>query len=146
MISKVIVTRISAVLFLGGLVALLIGLTLSPHFANAGGGQDCSGLLANHSFRCSLEGSGQFFLDFDISNVSGLFVHAFPLNTSAGTIDVVSDCLCVGAVKNVLCQDVTDSGVILHGRIVNSTALELEGKVIVTGEGPPVGFSCFRLP
>ena len=52
MISKVTVTRISALLFLGGLVVLLIGLTIGPRFANAGGEQDCAASLVNGPFEC----------------------------------------------------------------------------------------------
>ena len=140
MLSKVTVTRISAVLFLGGLVVLLIGLTMSPRFANAGGGQDCSALLTNSSFSCSLGGGGNFSLVFGSSNESGLSVMSFGLNSSLGlTEEVDADCRCVGAVHRWICQDVVDAHVILMGR-VNNTSI-VDGKAVVVGEGP-TSFAC----
>jgi hypothetical protein len=59
MISKVTVTRISAVLFLGGLVALLIGLTLGPNMADADGKKrNCEELLADNTYSCSFRFTG----------------------------------------------------------------------------------------
>ena len=102
MIRKMTVTRISTILFLGGLVILLIGLTLSPRFATAGGGQDFSDLLVNQVFECFLEGDGGVFLGFRSNHGSGLFVQVgFSSNPHLSGVN--ADCLCVGAVKNVLC-------------------------------------------
>jgi hypothetical protein len=129
MISKVTVTRISALLFLGGLVVLLLGLTIGPRFANAGGGQDCAALLVNGpDWQC-----GDFSLMFH-SEESGFTVISEELEIGA-------DCRCVGAANRWLCMD-KESDVILHGRVVSNTSIT-QGRIIVPGEGSS-GFSCSR--
>jgi hypothetical protein len=131
MISKVTVTRISAVLFLCGLVVLLIGLTLSPRFANAGGGQAC----LTGQFGCNLatNNSASFFLSFNNSIVEsdGL---AGPLGLDD---EIFADCLC--GEGRVICPDVVNSSLILLGQVDNSSLSE--GKIVLLGQAP-IGFSC----
>ena len=130
MISKVTVTRISALLFLGGLVVLLIGLTIGPRFANAGGEQDCAASLVNGPFDC-----GDFSLTFGHSEESGLYVHSSGLES-----EIDADCRCVGAANRWLCMD-TESDAILHGRVNNESITQ--GRIIVPGE-ESADFSCSR--
>jgi hypothetical protein len=137
--SKVVLSRISAVLFLGALVAFLIGLTMSPRFANAG---NCSSLLGR-VFGCDLEGGGSFSLVFNSSNTSDLAVRSFGLINALGLPNEIStDCLCVGVVNMLTCEDVQDAQAILMGRVNPlGTPPIKDGTVIVLGQGP-TGFSC----
>jgi hypothetical protein len=132
MLSKVTVTRISAVLFLGGLVVLLIGLTLSPRFANAGGGEVC---LTGQFDGCILatDNSASFSLSFNNSIVeSDGLVALLGLDN-----EILADCLCGGG--RVTCPDVVNSSLILLGQVHNSSLSE--GKIVLLGQAP-IGFSC----
>jgi hypothetical protein len=139
--SKVVLSRISTVLFLGALVALLIGLTMRPRFANADGA--CSSLLNGSFFRCSLGGGEEFGLKFG-SNIS-LTVQSFGLNETLGLPDEIStNCLCVGPVNILLCPDLQDTQAILLGRVNLANESIKDGRVIVLDQDIE-SFSCWRV-
>jgi hypothetical protein len=141
--SKVMLTRISAILFLGGLVAFLIGLTMHPRFANAGG--NCSSLLEGLLFDCALRDGGNFSLGFESTNTSALLaVRSFGLNAALSLdAEIITDCLCV--LNVLICPDV-DTQAALLGRVRNlgNTTSIVNGRAIVPGQGIE-DFSCQRL-
>jgi hypothetical protein len=141
--SKVAVTRISAVLFLGSLVVLLLGLTMSPRFANASGKNQCASLL-DKFFMCMLDDGGNFSLMFDQTNTSRLTVETFGLAEALNISDEVrTDCWCSRVLGAWICQDLRDTHTILLGRVkshMSNTSI-VEGAAIVLGDGIE-GFEC----
>jgi hypothetical protein len=95
MISKVTVTRIGAVLFLGGLVALLIGLTVGPNMADADGRKrNCEELLDNNTYSCSFRFERGRKQNVTLEFTGGTLVESINVTNSTSTLPFDGVCQC----------------------------------------------------
>jgi hypothetical protein len=145
MISTETVARISAVLFLSGLVVLLIGLTVGPNMADADGRRrNCEALLANNLYGCSFH-----FENGVKQNVNLQFSGGVAVTAVNATLVFDGACQCgaqgsfkkprFGASSEFFCLD-ADEG-ILTG---DAKEKSIEGEFFGSGSTPPAVFKCVR--